>query len=147
MFTDGYRRTKTFFFSSRRRHTRFDCDWSSDVCSSDLEGQPFDPVFYRSGEELAPGVYKVDDDVFMERTTWNVQRGGEEVEAAWHGRRYRVSFPHQSGRPLFLTLEGPVDQPPGDAILVVPPAPRRPDLFRRRPAAVQGVVEVTPLDG
>src|SRR5205085_5665735 len=22
--------------SSRRRHTRFDCDWSSDVCSSDL---------------------------------------------------------------------------------------------------------------
>src|SRR3972149_10235715 len=24
------------FFSSRRRHTRFDCDWSSDVCSSDL---------------------------------------------------------------------------------------------------------------
>src|SRR2546430_3864329 len=27
-----------FFFSSRRRHTRFDCDWSSDVCSSDLCG-------------------------------------------------------------------------------------------------------------
>src|SRR2546430_6118660 len=27
-----------FFFSSRRRHTRFDCDWSSDVCSSDLNG-------------------------------------------------------------------------------------------------------------
>src|SRR5256886_4789621 len=26
-----------FFFSSRRRHTRFDCDWSSDVCSSDLQ--------------------------------------------------------------------------------------------------------------
>src|SRR5256886_11184195 len=25
-----------FFFSSRRRHTIFDCDWSSDVCSSDL---------------------------------------------------------------------------------------------------------------
>src|SRR6266480_7988457 len=26
-----------FFFSSRRRHTRLTCDWSSDVCSSDLE--------------------------------------------------------------------------------------------------------------
>src|SRR2546430_2023499 len=25
------------FFSSRGRHTRFDCDWSSDVCSSDLD--------------------------------------------------------------------------------------------------------------
>src|SRR5260370_13746621 len=36
-----------FFFSSRRRHTRFKCDWSSDVCSSDLfvditlDEQPF----------------------------------------------------------------------------------------------------------
>src|SRR2546430_10663421 len=42
-----------FFFSSRRRHTRFDCDWSSDVCSSDLDchlfpgrisGSVLDPV-------------------------------------------------------------------------------------------------------
>src|SRR5690606_7118952 len=29
-----------FFFSSRRRHTRFSRDWSSDVCSSDLTGFP-----------------------------------------------------------------------------------------------------------
>src|SRR5690606_39504158 len=28
-----------FFFSSRRRHTRFSRDWSSDVCSSNLDGQ------------------------------------------------------------------------------------------------------------
>src|SRR5438309_2747916 len=26
----------SFVFSSRRRHTRWNCDWSSDVCSSDL---------------------------------------------------------------------------------------------------------------
>src|SRR5256886_7587350 len=38
-----------FFFSSRRRHTRFDCDWSSDVCSSDLFNAP----------DLVPGNYKV----------------------------------------------------------------------------------------
>src|SRR5438034_3807892 len=29
-----------FFFSSRRRHTRSLCDWSSDVCSSDLVPAP-----------------------------------------------------------------------------------------------------------
>src|SRR4051812_30090734 len=29
-----------FFFSSRRRHTRLTCDWSSDVCSSDLKSAP-----------------------------------------------------------------------------------------------------------
>src|SRR6266568_7714705 len=28
-----------FFFSSRRRHTRWNCDWSSDVCSSDLPAE------------------------------------------------------------------------------------------------------------
>src|SRR5438034_3939427 len=31
------RPVEVFFFSSRRRHTRSLCDWSSDVCSSDLE--------------------------------------------------------------------------------------------------------------
>src|SRR2546430_12447017 len=31
-----YRVIRRSLFSSRRRHTRFDCDWSSDVCSSDL---------------------------------------------------------------------------------------------------------------
>src|SRR5438477_10423201 len=31
-----------FFFSSRRRHTRLTCDWSSDVCSSDLDSKLID---------------------------------------------------------------------------------------------------------
>src|SRR2546430_8683649 len=43
--------TILFFFSSRRRHTRFDCDWSSDVCSSDLNIQS--PVFI-SGTKMLP---------------------------------------------------------------------------------------------
>src|SRR2546428_13440483 len=33
-----------FFFSSRRRHTRSDRDWSSDVCSSDLESDIADQL-------------------------------------------------------------------------------------------------------
>src|SRR2546430_11299571 len=35
-----------FFFSSRRRHTRFDCDWSSDVCSSDLAVPRFSTTMF-----------------------------------------------------------------------------------------------------
>src|SRR5690348_18488663 len=31
----------SFFFSSRRRHTRWTGDWSSDVCSSDLGGAEY----------------------------------------------------------------------------------------------------------
>src|SRR2546426_4655357 len=40
-----------FFFSSRRRHTRLQGDWSSDVCSSDLERQAraaFDELRHRA---------------------------------------------------------------------------------------------------
>src|SRR5437870_6586737 len=36
-------RVVCFFFSSRRRHTRWPRDWSSDVCSSDLFGSRFAP--------------------------------------------------------------------------------------------------------
>src|SRR2546428_3902927 len=41
-----------FFFSSRRRHTRSDRDWSSDVCSSDLVGTP---TWRREGEHHNAG--------------------------------------------------------------------------------------------
>src|SRR5690606_38147041 len=45
-----------FFFSSRRRHTRFSRDWSSDVCSSDLAVKqvilPLDGT--RESEAVAP---------------------------------------------------------------------------------------------
>src|SRR5689334_24510435 len=45
-----------FFFSSRRRHTRWNCDWSSDVCSSDL----------RHGVGMEGGV-RADPMVWLER--------------------------------------------------------------------------------
>src|SRR5205085_8102391 len=40
------------FFSSRRRHTRFDCDWSSDVCSSDLYDAELAPSALRQDRPL-----------------------------------------------------------------------------------------------
>src|SRR5690625_4787121 len=44
-----------FFFSSRRRHTRWPRDWSSDVCSSDLPGEVLLDAF-----ELARDIREVD---------------------------------------------------------------------------------------
>src|SRR2546430_7323857 len=49
------RKVWVFFFSSRRRHTRFDCDWSSDVCSSDL--QRFCFVFRNRGQRYGLGFW------------------------------------------------------------------------------------------
>src|SRR5438034_2339977 len=44
---------RSFFFSSRRRHTRSLCDWSSDVCSSDLHRRGTDR-FRDAGPSLWP---------------------------------------------------------------------------------------------
>src|SRR5438309_7701813 len=41
-----------FFFSSRRRHTRWNCDWSSDVCSSDLIGLNCQDVVLGTGAHV-----------------------------------------------------------------------------------------------
>src|SRR5690606_39324896 len=59
-----------FFFSSRRRHTRFSRDWSSDVCSSDLI------VVYGFsilGEVMNDGVFPAFQEHWKART-------GEDVE-------------------------------------------------------------------
>src|SRR5256886_6100045 len=61
-----------FFFSSRRRHTRFDCDWSSDVCSSDLI-----PLLARAGMKAAKTAARI--------------RGGEYKRLAEAGSA-RVAF-------------------------------------------------------
>src|SRR5690606_39530108 len=45
-----------FFFSSRRRHTRFSRDWSSDVCSSDLTAAARD-IAAQFGEAVDPSAF------------------------------------------------------------------------------------------
>src|SRR5256886_5682671 len=64
-----------FFFSSRRRHTRFDCDWSSDVCSSDLKSE-FEKMCKENGitqeeyerilEFVADGISRITEEIEME---------------------------------------------------------------------------------
>src|SRR5207248_7020071 len=47
-----------FFFSSRRRHTRSYGDWSSDVCSSDLEREQEDGERREQREEQGPAAHQ-----------------------------------------------------------------------------------------
>src|SRR3989475_2452591 len=61
-----------FFFSSRRRHTRFDCDWSSDVCSSDLFYAEPEKLISSLQENLAPGRIEVDLIKFSGPLFWKV---------------------------------------------------------------------------
>src|SRR5689334_22326468 len=57
-----------FFFSSRRRHTRWNCDWSSDVCSSDLVWAMSDIV--SSGKALYWGTSEWTPDEI--RAAWEI---------------------------------------------------------------------------
>src|SRR2546430_9261088 len=73
-----------FFFSSRRRHTRFDCDWSSDVCSSDLNmsADGKHAVFIRTNIE--PAVYVAD----VHAKTREIGRLERLTHDEWQSRPY-----------------------------------------------------------
>src|SRR3712207_8104364 len=63
-----------FFFSSRRRHTRYWRDWSSDVCSSDLVASFLDAAADPAGQrEVA-----ADDDLAVEGVAARVRRAAQE---------------------------------------------------------------------
>jgi hypothetical protein len=80
-----------------------------------LDGTPFDPHFYRQGEQLEGAVYRVEDDYFMEFS------GGvsSTVEFTWRGRRYRVPVPESAPAVTYLYVDGVTDPPEGDLVLVL----------------------------
>src|SRR2546430_14350005 len=88
-----------FFFSSRRRHTRFDCDWSSDVCSSDLSFAgavpPVGPTNASHGSPIASRALqdRVPGPVFTTaRLSWFRPRLPTAAESlTWSGARERVA--------------------------------------------------------
>jgi hypothetical protein len=106
------------------------------------EGRPFDPLFYHGGEVLDEGVFRVDDDVFVERV---VRALPKETELVWRGRRYCVAVPPGS-LPRYLLMEGVTDPPAGDLVLVFRSKPRVWDLLRPRREASIEHVRVDPID-
>src|SRR5256886_5236877 len=76
-----------FFFSSRRRHTRFDCDWSSDVCSSDLSRFSLDGDAGHASV-TAPRLLLETRRVYLARTP-DLYRGGGGVHRARRRSRSR----------------------------------------------------------
>lgn len=121
-------------------------DWAVEENYKRLEGEPFDPSFYRSGEVVRKGVYQVDDDVFIEQAAG--KGAAQDCRLIWHGRGYRVAVPAAPARATrFLTLTGLDRSPPGEVVLVLTPPSSMLDLLRRRVPAVRRVVRVEPVDG
>lgn len=102
-------------------------DWAAEQNFARQEGTAFDPLFHLSGDRVDDGVFRIDDDVFLDRL---VRRRPAALDVAWHGAPYRVEIP-DGALPLFVTLEGLREPPPGDVVLVVRRRARVWDLFRR----------------
>src|SRR5947209_14831819 len=80
-----------FFFSSRRRHTRYWRDWSSDVCSSDLEGyNKFVPYYLHPDSTYSVGLSKSSfrTKVSVGSNPWTSMRSQDMVNLAVVCERY-----------------------------------------------------------
>ena len=119
-------------------------DWAAQQNFARAAGKSFDPVFYRSGEKVGKGVYKVDEDVFVEGEEGRGTGGGYTL--TWHGRRYRVPVAPDDQAPLFLSLEGLTPAPAGEAVLVIPRKSSLLDLLRRQNVA-QRTEHAEAIDG
>lgn len=115
-------------------------DWAVEQNFARHEGEPFDPAFYLQGEPIGQGLWKVEDDVFIDRV---VGAPDAELETTWGDRSYRVKLPAETTLPAFLTLEGLDDPPDGDVVLVLR---RRPGLLSllRRSRLFQRAVKAEP---
>jgi len=94
-------------------------DYAADENFKRREGEPFDPLFFRSGEALDGGWYRVDSDYFLDRPYRDGAEPGEWIEFEWDGQRYRAPRPKRLGDVCFLRVMGPGLPEDGDVHVVL----------------------------
>lgn len=104
-----------------------DYDWAAEQNFARHAGEPFDPLFFRSGERAGEGIWQVDDDVFIDRPA---RRLPAQDAFVWRGRAWAVAVPAGTV-PLFLAVDGLRVPPAGDLVLVFRRPPGLADLLRR----------------
>jgi predicted Zn-dependent protease with MMP-like domain len=70
-------------------------------------GEPFDPWYFQSGKSVGEGVYRVEDEVYIERvfTPQEFDRL-EEIEFTWEDQSYRLPRPRELGDVHFVVVDG-----------------------------------------
>src|SRR2546430_9722374 len=112
-------RTGGSVFSSRRRHTEFDCDWSSDVWSSDLDDQGRDLHVVEAVEDVVAGqcpqrrdqarrLQSVPGDLLQElrpQGSWLVEEAAEDAMPQARSEEHTSELQSQSNIVCRLLLE------------------------------------------
>jgi hypothetical protein len=94
-------------------------DYALEEAFHRAEGLEFDPVYYRSGLEIVPGVFQVEYDFFIEQS-WTPEDflSKELLEFFWHGEALKVRRPERLGDIHYVWIHG-VDVGPGSLQLVL----------------------------
>lgn len=82
-------------------------DYAADESYKRFDGEAFDPWYYRYGEAVAPSVWKVEQDYYLEQV-WRPSdfQGARAIEFEWQGARYRVPRPERLGDVHFVLVRG-----------------------------------------
>src|SRR5437879_10917657 len=103
-----------FFFSSRRRHTRYIGDWSSDVCSSDLvNGGPSNGGIQLK-KVTRQAVKHLEREIILkmlEVTAWNRKAAAHALSISYPALLYKMK---EAGLPL-KRANAPVSEPTGSS--------------------------------
>ena len=93
-----------------------DFDYAVEENFKRTEGQAFDPLFYRAGQLIDGGTYRVDDDVFAELSV----RGEDAMPhfMEWLGARYRVDIPASAADVLYAVIDEEMPEVRGDFCIV-----------------------------
>jgi hypothetical protein len=108
-------------------------DWAVEQNHRRIAGDSFDPLFFQVGEGVGERIFRVEDDIFIDRV---VRARPDQAEFVWRGRRYATRL-GAGDLPVFVALEG-LDEPlSGDVFLVFRRRSTIMDLFR--PSAVPSI--------
>jgi hypothetical protein len=94
-----------------------DVDYAADENYKRLEGESFDPYFFRAGERTPDGWYRVEGDHFLEH-----EAAASELMFEWEGERYRLEVPRSEADVLYLEVDPGESLPEGLVVVLTRPA-------------------------
>jgi predicted Zn-dependent protease with MMP-like domain len=96
-------------------------DYAEDQNFARREGERFDPFFFRMGEEVEPGVFEVDGDIFVEmQFRPRAAAGSARLPVQVRGTSFRVGVPANTAADVsFLRVVEPPVEARGDLLLVL----------------------------
>ena len=96
-----------------------DVDYAADEGFKREDGLPFDPWYYQHGDPDGAGVFRVEEQVFIEQL-WEAAAfdAAEEIGFSWAGRRWAIPRPDRLGDVHFVLVFGPPEADPLELVLV-----------------------------